>query len=112
MSPIAKLFDRDPKTNEVLWFSGPPIDIHRPRQAQHSLEYLHFLAKKRKRAREQAAGGLEHIEGENKEQVDGMAVDVDAENGAPPAKMPRKSLTQMINEFWDEYTSGRPPTAV
>ncbi|KAG9015507.1 hypothetical protein FRB94_000112 [Tulasnella sp. JGI-2019a] len=42
-------FDRDPRTNEVLWFSGPPIqqanpDAHRPR---YSMAYLAFLAKKK-----------------------------------------------------------------
>jgi len=106
----AKLFDRDPKTNEVLWFSGPPVDIHRPRAPQHSLEYLHFLAKKRKRAREQATGSVDG-NGEVK-QVDGMVVDIDTDEGAPASKVARQSLTQMVNQFWDEYTSGKPPSAV
>ncbi|KAG6828415.1 hypothetical protein H0H92_008079 [Tricholoma furcatifolium] len=45
----AKHFDRDPVTNEVLWFPAPPIDIARPVRPKYSLAYLHFLARKRKR---------------------------------------------------------------
>ena len=46
---VAKHFDRDPQTNEVLWFASPPVDVapavQKPR---HSFAYLHHLAKKRK----------------------------------------------------------------
>ncbi|PCH33194.1 hypothetical protein WOLCODRAFT_93094 [Wolfiporia cocos MD-104 SS10] len=45
----ARHFDRDPETNEVLWFAAPPVDIARTPAPQHSLAYLHFLAQKRKR---------------------------------------------------------------
>ncbi|KAG6849765.1 hypothetical protein H0H93_005447 [Arthromyces matolae] len=45
----AKHFDRDPTTNEVLWFSAAPVDIARPTKPKYSLAYLHFLANKRKR---------------------------------------------------------------
>lgn len=48
----AKHFDRDPYTNEMLWFSGPPINVVRPPSARHSSTYLHFLAMKRKRKQE------------------------------------------------------------
>lgn len=41
------MLDRDPMTNRVLWFSGPPIDIIVPAKPKHSAEYLAFLAKKR-----------------------------------------------------------------
>jgi hypothetical protein len=41
------MLDRDPSTNRVLWFSGPPIDIIIPERPQHSAPYLAFLAKKR-----------------------------------------------------------------
>lgn len=41
------MLDRDPVTNRVLWFSGPPIDIIVPAKPKHSAEYLAFLAKKR-----------------------------------------------------------------
>jgi chromatin structure-remodeling complex subunit RSC1/2 len=47
---IAKLFDRDPTTNEVLWFAAPPMNMSRARGPRYSLEYLTFMAtKKRKR---------------------------------------------------------------
>ncbi|KAG6854195.1 hypothetical protein C0991_009508 [Blastosporella zonata] len=45
----AKHFDRDPVTNEVLWFPAPPVDIARHTKPKYSLAYLHFLASKRKR---------------------------------------------------------------
>lgn len=41
------ILDRDPSTNRVLWFSGPPIDIIVPERPKHSAAYLAFLAKKR-----------------------------------------------------------------
>ena len=46
---IAKLFDRDPTTNEVLWFAAPPMNMSRARGPRYSLEYLTFIATKRKR---------------------------------------------------------------
>lgn len=49
----AKHFDRDPDTNEMLWFSGPPLNIPRAPSAKHSLAYLHFLAMKRKQEEQQ-----------------------------------------------------------
>ncbi|KAJ7621067.1 hypothetical protein FB45DRAFT_838799 [Roridomyces roridus] len=39
-------FDRDANTGEVLWFSGPPMHMAREPPPRHSLEYLHFLARK------------------------------------------------------------------
>lgn len=48
-SETAKHFDRDPETNEVLWFAAPPVDMVHSPAPRHSLAYLHFLAKKRKR---------------------------------------------------------------
>lgn len=50
MCDTAKYFDRDPETNEVLWFAAPPVDIAHPPGPRYSLEYLHFLARKRKAA--------------------------------------------------------------
>ena len=44
----AVYFDRSPETNEVLWFSAPPLHIARPPAAKHSLKYLAYLARKRK----------------------------------------------------------------
>jgi len=45
----AKHFDRNVETNEVLWFPAPPVDTARPVKPKYSIEYLHFLAMKRKR---------------------------------------------------------------
>ncbi|KAJ7596530.1 hypothetical protein C8J56DRAFT_917673 [Mycena floridula] len=54
LSPeITKHFDRDPDTNELLWFPGAPVDLVRPAKPKHSLKYLHFLAMKRKREQEE-----------------------------------------------------------
>lgn len=61
----ARYFDRDPETNEVLWFPGPPVDIAHPTEPKHSLEYLHFLAMKRKR---QLQGAEADIPNENAEE--------------------------------------------
>ncbi|KAF9466917.1 RSC complex protein [Collybia nuda] len=44
----AKHFDRDPETNEVLWFSAAPVDTARAPKPRYSLAYLHFLAMQRK----------------------------------------------------------------
>lgn len=44
----ARHFDRDPETNEVLWFAGPPVDIVHMPPPRHSLKYLAHLARKRK----------------------------------------------------------------
>jgi len=44
----AKHFERDPETNEVLWFPAPPVDAPRRAAPKYSLAYLHFLAMKRK----------------------------------------------------------------
>ncbi|KAI0271698.1 hypothetical protein BC834DRAFT_860890 [Gloeopeniophorella convolvens] len=44
----ARHFDRDPETNEVLWFAAPPLNVTRRPAPQYSLKYLHWLATKRK----------------------------------------------------------------
>jgi chromatin structure-remodeling complex subunit RSC1/2 len=44
----AKHFDRDAETNEVLWFAAPPLNIARKPTPRYSLQYLHWLATKRK----------------------------------------------------------------
>ena len=56
---VARHFDRDPENNELLWFSGPPLDIARKREPQYSLEYLHYLTKKRKLAKSASATNLD-----------------------------------------------------
>ena len=47
-SQSARHFDRDPETNEVLWFAAPPLNVARKPAPRHSLQYLHWLATKRK----------------------------------------------------------------
>lgn len=44
-----KHFDRDPYTNQLLWFSGAPIETPRIRQPKHSLDYLYFLARQQEK---------------------------------------------------------------
>ena len=44
---IGALFDKDPTSNKVLWFSGPPIDIDQPEAPSHSAKYLTFLARRK-----------------------------------------------------------------
>ncbi|KAG1741799.1 uncharacterized protein EDB91DRAFT_315460 [Suillus paluster] len=44
-----KHFDRSPDTNELFWFSAPPMNSARTPPPLHSLAYLHFLATKRKK---------------------------------------------------------------
>lgn len=53
----ARYFDRDPETNEVLWFAAPPLDIAHPPGPEYSLEYLAFLARKRKDAKAGSVSG-------------------------------------------------------
>lgn len=92
MSGAAKHFDRDPQTNEVLWFASPPVDVapsvQKPR---HSFTYLNYLAKKRK---------LE-LKEENVGEGEDSGMDVDAEGpsdgtsvGSPP--------TMSIHEAWQK----------
>lgn len=80
---IAKHFDRDPETNEVLWFAAPPVDIVHPPGPRYSLAYLHFLARKHQ-ARQQS-----------KPAPDAMDVDSEADlapDGAPPRKRARNGV--------------------
>ncbi|CAE6511849.1 unnamed protein product [Rhizoctonia solani] len=44
-----KHFDRDPYTNQLLWFSGAPIETPRVRHPKHSLDYLYFLAQQQEK---------------------------------------------------------------
>ena len=82
---VAKHFDRDPETNEVLWFAAPPIDVAHPPGPEYSLEYLNFLARKRRRA---AAD------------PNGMEVD------SPPVKKqatPRPTMTEQVQKLLAEF---------
>lgn len=47
---LARLFERDAR-QQVLWFSGPPLapgTVHVPVQPSHSIEYLEYLAKRKR----------------------------------------------------------------
>ncbi|PPQ63542.1 hypothetical protein CVT24_004772 [Panaeolus cyanescens] len=92
----AKLFDRDPETNQVLWFSAPPMNVARPRGAQYSLTYLHFLAQKRKRQEASDSNSVKHNED--------MGVG-DGSDGHPD-KRPRTTVvptvTETMQKLWQE----------
>ncbi|KIM39077.1 hypothetical protein M413DRAFT_447433 [Hebeloma cylindrosporum] len=82
----AKLFDRDPETNEVLWFASPPLSMPRTKGPRHSLAYMQFLAAKRKRA-----------SGDGKRR-DGMDVDAKAGKCAHPQTV-TEITTQVPSEL-------------
>ncbi|TFK71699.1 hypothetical protein BDN72DRAFT_957862 [Pluteus cervinus] len=67
-SETAKHFERDPETNEVLWFSAPPVNLPKPTPTRHSLAYIHFLAEK-KRKREEREEQEQEQEGRVGEEV-------------------------------------------
>ena len=92
---IAKLFDRDPTTNEVLWFAAPPINMSRARGPRYSLEYLTFIATKKRQRREAS--------------TDGIVVDGRKELGeqdSARAKRPRvgfsPTFTETMRDLWKE----------
>lgn len=60
---IARHFDRDPETNEVLWFAAPPLNVARKPAPRYSLQYLHWLATKRKRTEEEDSMEVDGEEG-------------------------------------------------
>ena len=87
-----KLFDRDPETNEVLWFSGPPLNMPRVKGSRYSLAYLQFLAAKRKRG--------------TTEEDANQTVD-DGDRGAEPATKRTKALfyPQTVTEITRQVLS-------
>ena len=97
---IVKLFDRDPTTNEVLWFAAPPMNMSRARGPRYSLEYLTYMATKKRKRREDSADGKE--EGTKK---DGWRLGEELESSASAgAKRPRvpPTVTEMMREVWKE----------
>jgi len=87
----AKHFDRDPETNEVLWFPAPPVDIARPTKPKYSLAYLHFLATKRKR--EDA-------------ELDPYAMDLDVNPATLASKRSRVDVPPTVTETLRAILSG------
>ena len=93
---LAKLFDRDPATNEVLWFAAPPMNMSRARGPRYSLEYLTFIAtKKRKRREASTTDGIV---------VDGREELGEEDSASVNAKRPKVPLTvtETMRELWEE----------
>ena len=86
--PLARHFDRDPETNQVLWFAAPPADIAHPTGPQYSLEYLSYLAKKRK------AKDVRH---------DMMAVDTIEDDVSSKKRRQQLTVTEQIDALLTEH---------
>lgn len=82
-----KHFDRDPETNEVLWFAAPPMNMARIPAPQHSVAYLHYLAMKRKR---------------DANAVDAM--DMDEQSSTKRRNVP-PSMAEILREAWKEVAT-------
>lgn len=81
-------FDRDPETNEVLWFAAPPIDIPHTPAPRYSLTYLHYLASKRKAASN-----------------DGANMDMESEPSIDPKRrrvQARPRVAETLERIWAE----------
>ncbi|KZT09072.1 uncharacterized protein LAESUDRAFT_723382 [Laetiporus sulphureus 93-53] len=84
----ARHFDRDPVTNEVLWFAAPPMDLARTPTPRHSLAYLHFLASKRKKA-----------------QQAGDAMEVDAEEPVSKRHKAQPTMTETVDRIMAQFNA-------
>ncbi|KAJ2912411.1 hypothetical protein MD484_g8004, partial [Candolleomyces efflorescens] len=102
-SETAKHFDRDPETNQVLWFASAPVDMAKPRKPKHSLEYLNFVANKKRKQEQQTEGG----EGRR----DGMEVDGNSTLVKPTAAP--LTVSEMMEKLAKEMfgNSASPTTA-
>lgn len=90
----AKHFDRDPQTNEVLWFASPPVDVAPPVQKpRHSFAYLHHLAKKRK---------LELEKEKEKDTREGESSTMDVDTEESPNGLPVTQSKMSIHEAWQK----------
>ncbi|GBE78547.1 hypothetical protein SCP_0114360 [Sparassis crispa] len=85
----AKQFDRDPQTNEVLWFASPPVDMAHTPAPQHSLKYLHFMTKMRKNAKRPH----DAVEGDGNEQT----------ATAPKRKKPRSTVSEALQSMMTKF---------
>lgn len=86
---LVRHFDRDPETNQVLWFSGPPIDVARTPAPRHSLTYLHYLAMQRKRKQDDS-------------DTDGLS-----NKSARMHMVAKRRMTDQLNEIWAEVMGER-----
>ncbi|KAI0825268.1 hypothetical protein BC628DRAFT_1419247 [Trametes gibbosa] len=91
VGPAARHFDRDPETNEVLWFAAPPVDIVHLPPPRHSLKYLAFLARKRKRQDGGGSGGGGEADAMDVE-MDGVAA------AAQPSTAKRRKMPLTVTE--------------
>ncbi|TCD68597.1 hypothetical protein EIP91_010388 [Steccherinum ochraceum] len=95
----AKHFDRDPETNEVLWFATPPIDMAHQPGPRHSLAYLHHLAKKRKLAKDRAIPAATTMDVDD--------VDTESNDGrrrkAKTTHTPGRTVTETVNALLVEF---------
>jgi chromatin structure-remodeling complex subunit RSC1/2 len=87
----AKLFDRDPTTNEVLWFAAPPMNMSRARGPRYSLEYLTFIASKKRKRREASTD----VDGREELGEEGSS-EKRPRVGFPP------TVTETMMELWKE----------
>ncbi|KAG8757043.1 hypothetical protein FRC14_002431 [Serendipita sp. 396] len=79
-----QFFDRDPITNEMLWFSGAPLDVAKAPKLQYSLDYLYGMALEKKR---KATGDAE---------------------GAPLSKRPGIVVQPSAGAVWQEVNRTTP----
>ncbi len=75
----------------MLWFAAPPSDLVHVPPPRHSLKYLAFLAKKRKR--EQRGAGPDA----------GGAIDVDADEALRPRKRMPPTVTEQLEALMREH---------
>lgn len=92
---VARYFDRDPDTGEVLWFAAPPVNVPRPPALQHSIEYLHFVAMKRK---------LEGSDRATSEKVTTPVSEPDIVEAGSKRKVPppQETLQERKTKLWKE----------
>jgi chromatin structure-remodeling complex subunit RSC1/2 len=105
---IAKLFDRDPTTNEVLWFAAPPMNMSRARSPKYSLEYLKFITARKRKRREGAGTDGIVVDDDDTTREEGTTTKDEwrEEGSAGSAKRPRvgfpPTVTETMRELWKE----------
>jgi chromatin structure-remodeling complex subunit RSC1/2 len=97
-----KHFDRDPETNQVLWFSGPPIDVARTPAPQYSLKYLHHVAIKKRQQR------VDEQKQEEEEEREEQA-DITLDSPQPEKRRrigPRPRMSDTLAALWTRSSGG------
>jgi len=80
-----QLFDRDSGTNEMLWFSGAPLDVARTPKPHYSLDYLYQLALNQKRKA-------------------GDSIEDDSADALSQSKKPKRVVLPTASEVWYDAT--------